>query len=221
MATSPTDVFPSPASPEGGATGDAPVHPFFIRAARQQDLPHLAEVLAQSFHSQDGVMGWMYPLLRLGIYEDLRNRLNAKAPHQVCLVAVPQAEMLTAQRSLRPAASRVITSLAGTVELSQRSYAFWQTQRSCYLYISNLAVQAGYRRQGVARQLLTACEQLAVEWRVPDLYLHVLENNHAARRLYYKAGYRIKRVDTGVSSWFLGQPRQLYLHKRLPTNLVP
>ncbi|MDY7022014.1 MAG: GNAT family N-acetyltransferase, partial [Cyanobacteriota bacterium] len=47
-----------------------------IRVATPADLLTLTDVLAESFHSREGFLGWVYPILRLGIYEDLRNRLT-------------------------------------------------------------------------------------------------------------------------------------------------
>jgi ribosomal protein S18 acetylase RimI-like enzyme len=211
MATSSTDVFPFPASSNGrsGQETSEPF-PFLIRSVRHQDLPSLAEVLARSFHTQDGPMGWMYPLMRMGIYEDLRQRLNSKSPRQVCLIAVPATRSIASTLSPQP--------LVGTVEVAQRQGLFWQFRQTRYLYVSNLAVQADYRRQGVARQLLRACDRVAIEWEIPDLYLHVLENNYGARQLYAQAGYRLEKTDVGLSSLLLGQPRQLFLHKRLSSS---
>lgn len=188
-----------------------PIHgsvpPFLIRAARPQDLADLADVLAHSFHAQDGMMGWLYPLLRLGIQEDLRSRLRSKSPHQVCLVAV----------NGMPDTGRII----GTVELARRMYPLWHISSDRFLYLSNLAVQTDYRHQGAAYQLLLTCEQLALEWGFNDLYLHVLENNHPARKLYLKAGYRLQQVESRLGTWLWRQPRQLFLHKRIAPKHPP
>jgi ribosomal protein S18 acetylase RimI-like enzyme len=210
MATSSADVFPFPipSNQRSGQEVSQPF-PFLIRSVRHQDLPSLAEVLARSFHTQDGPMGWMYPLMRMGIYEDLRQRLNSKSPRQVCLIAVPATRPIVSALSPQP--------LVGTVEVAQRQGLLWQF-RHRHLYVSNLAVQADYRRQGIARQLLRACDRVAIEWKIPDLYLHVLENNYAARQLYAQAGYRLERTDVGIGSLLLGQPRQLFLHKRLSSS---
>lgn len=178
---------------------------FYIRAAQSVDLAGLAEVLADGFHSQEGILGWAYPLLRLGIYEDLRNRLRSTSPHHICLVAIdPTATGTTA-----------VEDLAGTVEMSLRSTDLWQCNGSGYPYLSNLAVRTTHRRRGVARQLLMNCERVALSWGYQDLYLHVLENNHQARQLYFKLGYRLHQVDGSWSAWLLGRPRQLFLHKHL------
>lgn len=181
----------------------------FIRTVRTQDLLSLAEVLTSSFHSADGTWGWLYPLLRVGIYEDLKSRLQARKPHYACLVAV-----LRDTRSLLQTAGLGDRPI-GTVELSLRHPPLNPFRKSRYLYLSNLAVSKEYRRQGVAQQLLQACERIALDWGFHELYLHVLEDNHAAKRLYYKAGYRVRSIELNPIAWALGKPRQLLLAKRL------
>ena len=177
-----------------------------IRAAKPKDLTHLAEILANSFHSRGGIGSWIYPLLRLGIYEDLRNRLQSNSPRYVCLVASQPATLRSDEWDY----------LMGTVEMSLRSHSAWSFIPSPqHPYVSNLAVKSDCRRQGVAKQLLLTCERVALGWGFEDIYLHVLENNHKARRLYFKLGYRLHQVDSSWSSLLLGQPRRLLLHKRL------
>jgi len=183
--------------------------PVLVRTARQQDLNRLADVLSSSFHTKEGVIGWIYPLFRMGIYEDLRNRFRTKSAHYICLVAVKQPSAASSGPPLGD------ENLVGTVEMGLRTQSFWQPRSSAYLYVSNLAVQHEYRRQGVAQRLLLTCERVALEWGFQELYLHVLENNFQARRLYRKAGYQIKYAESNLSYWFLGQPRQLLMHKRL------
>ena len=165
----------------------------------------LAEILAASFHSRGGINDWIYPLLRLGIYEDLRNRLNSSSPYYVCLVA-------TIPTTPRASCGDY---LAGTVEMALRShYPWFFGGKAGYPYLSNLAVHQDYRRQGAAAQLLLRCERVALSWGFQDLYLHVLENNHQARSLYSKLGYKLHQIDGSWSSLF-GQPRRLLLRKRL------
>jgi ribosomal protein S18 acetylase RimI-like enzyme len=187
-----------------------------IRDVQQQDLASLAEVLAQSFHSQEGLLGWFYPLLRMGIYEDLRSRLRNKTHRYACLVAVrvlqPQTTALYQLAAVPGVGDRPI----GTVELTVRTSQIWQPQLGKgYLYLSNLAVQVDCRKHGVAQRLLQACEEKALEWGFENIYLHVLENNYSARRLYRKAGYELHEVEAGLGTWLLGQPKQLFLRKVL------
>jgi len=170
-----------------------------VRPACADDLSGVAAILADSFHSPQGMFGWAYPLLRLGIYEDLRNRLRSASPQHVCLIATVDGE------------------LAGTVEIGLRSSQPWH--KSSCAYLSNLAVHPERRRQGVAGQLLLNCEQAVLSWGFQDLYLHVLENNYQARQLYCKLGYRLHSLDFNWSAWLLGRPRQLLLHKHLSKDV--
>lgn len=203
-----------------------------VRVARPSDLNAVTEILVRGFHRTDGAMGWMYPLIKLGIQEDLRGRLRANATQQVCLVAY---EPVVGDRPSAGAATRFRQEalkqfpleamgenfqreehLMGTLELSRRSHFFWQGGQP-YAYISNLAISEPYRRRGVALQLLNACEKIALGWGLQELRLHVMEDNAAARQLYAKAGYRIENEDVSLSAWLLGRPRQMLLHKRLST----
>lgn len=175
---------------------------FSIRPAQLHDLAELVEVLSGSFYPRTGFMRWFSPILRMGVYEDLRYRLRSSLPSDyVCLVALA----LSSNDQL---------TLAGTVEISLRSTKPFQLRSLPYPYLSNLAVRSDIRRQGVAQKLLDACETIALDLGFQYLYLHVLEDNHQARRLYSKAGYQIKEADAW-HCWFLRHPRKLLLSKRL------
>lgn len=173
-----------------------------VRTAEPSDLTGVAQIIAESFHSKTGFWGWAFPLLRLGIYEDLRHRLSSSVPHHLCLVAID---------------GGIISSdnVIGTVELGVRFSDSWTQAGKSYPYLSNLAVHPKYRRRGAASELLLACEKLAVSWGFQDLYLHVLENNHQARQLYFKHGYRVTSVESHWNAFFLGRSRQIFLHKHL------
>lgn len=191
MSQSPrVSPVPSPGSPL----------PPLTRPAQAADLAEVAEVIIESFHSPHSWLAWFSPVLKLGIYQDLRSRNSGGMLHYVCLVATEQQSMQKEKQ------------LLGTVEVSLRLVGD-QLPRSPYL--SNLAVRPVYRRQGVAQHLLLACEQTVRQWGFEDLYLHVLEDNQIARELYRKAGYRLQAAHASWTSLFWVQPRQLLLHKRL------
>ncbi|RUR80945.1 GNAT family N-acetyltransferase [Chlorogloeopsis fritschii PCC 6912] len=175
---------------------------FQIRAATATDLIAVAQIIAESFHSQKGFWGWAFPLLRLGIYEDLRHRLASAAPHHICLVAVDTTTGLS-------------DNLVGTVELGVRFNDSWTEVGRSFPYLSNLAVHPKYRRQGAASQLLAASEKIVREWGFEELYLHVLENNYQARQLYFKQGYRVHKVESTWNIFFLKRSQQILLHKHL------
>ena len=162
-----------------------------VRPAGLEDVSSLAEILTDSFHSREGIFGWAYPLLRLGIYEDIRHRIRTSTHHHACLVAVEKAEDTTGIYARDSS-----LGIVGTVELAVRTlvpgtdgnYINPYRQSDRYPYLSNLAV------------------------------LHVLENNYQARQLYLKLGYQLERVDTSWSHWLFQQPRQMLLHKRLKSS---
>jgi len=167
-----------------------------IRFADLKDVKALADVLVQSFHLSENWFSWFYPLLKLGICEDLRTRLRSKSPYYQCLVAL----ILEKEEVI------------GTAEICLRDW-FLSQKRACY--ISNLAVSSSYRRQGIAKQLLLKCEKVAEEWNCELLHLHVLEDNLPAKQLYLTNGYRSQRVENSLQSWLFKQPRRLLLEKKV------
>jgi ribosomal protein S18 acetylase RimI-like enzyme len=184
-----------------------------VRAAQLEDISAVAEILADSFHSKEGMLGWAYPLLRLGIYEDVRNRLRTCSPHHICLVAARGTARVDS-------AGKVCSNgeiIVGTLEIAVRPTSLpWGSNYLRYPYLSNLAVCPSERRQGIAVQLLLNCERVVLEWGFHDIYLHVLENNYQARQLYFKLGYRLHQIDSSWSNRILGRPQQILLHKHLP-----
>ena len=176
-----------------------------VRPANLRDLDRLTDVLTASFYDRDGWRLWVYPFIRLGIYEDLKQRLKAQSPRYACLAAVTT-----------PTAESTATSgeaIAGTVEASLRQPWPWQGDR--HVYISNLAVDQTFRRQGVALTLLRSCEQVAQRWGIRELQLHVMEDNLAARALYRKAGFSVVQTEDSPASWLGLQARRLMMHKTL------
>ncbi|MBE9214910.1 GNAT family N-acetyltransferase [Plectonema cf. radiosum LEGE 06105] len=211
LALTPCLSVPSQQKPVAMAT--TPItSQFQIRLCSPADLTGVAQIIAESFHSRDGLWGWAFPLLRLGIYEDLRHRLATSAPHHACLVAVDNCDPLSESLS-----EHTSSNLVATVELSVRLGDSWTHTgtRKSFAYLSNLAVHPHYRRQGAARALLASCEKVVSEWGFNDLYLHVLENNHQARQLYFKLGYRMHQVDANWNTFLFRHSRQMLLYKHL------
>lgn len=172
-----------------------------IRTVELKDIKGLAEVLTHSFHSHQGLWHWLYPLLKLGIYEDLRTRLRSSSTHHKCLVA----------SKVIDSATGCVEEIVGTVEISLRINS---TSSDRSPYISNLAVSHTHRRQGIARKLLLRCEQIAWEWGCQEVSLHVLENNRPAKRLYFANGYRLRRIECSVNSFLFHHPKRFLLHKK-------
>lgn len=203
-----TPWFFHPSSQESVTSGATDASSQFqIRAALPADLTGVSQIIAESFYSPHGMWGWAFPLLRLGIYEDLRHRLTSSSPHHICLVAVENTTGVT-------------DNLMGTVELTVRFSDSWTQVGRTFPYLSNLAIAPKYRRQGVASGLLQACEKVAQSWGFQHLYLHVLENNHQARQLYFKLGYRVHKVESHWNTFLLRHSSQIFLHKHLSADSI-
>ena len=63
-------------------------------------------------------------------------------------------------------------------------------------YVSNVVVDAPYRRRGLARQLLEEARRSARKAHRTYISLDVLETNTPARTLYESLGYRVLRTQT-------------------------
>jgi len=167
-----------------------------IRPALIKDLNGIVEVLITSFYPTKGLFFWLYPLYRLGIYEDLRNRIQGNRPYYLCLVATLSDDTVVA-----------------TVEIALRPAHAFDIIGAKYPYISNLAVKQAYRRRGIAGKLLTRCEHIAWEWGYRKLGLHVLADNYQARQLYLSRGYQVDKVDLNIEDWLFNRPKRLLMVK--------
>lgn len=196
--------------PNSSEAAVAPATPVTIRAAQVDDSRALADVLASSFYSQEGWQGWVYPLLRLGVGEDLRNRLRSPEHYYACITAAVHAGAADVETT-----AAVPSAVVGTAEIAWKRPYLWPLVGYDGPYISNLAVRSAYRRQGIAQKLLLACEDTARQWHCRTLYLHVLETNHPAQRLYRRLGYEVRTVESSWTHHLFGQPRQILMRKQL------
>ncbi len=173
---------------------------FSVRKAELEDIRGLVDVLVESFHSSQGSPKWLQPLFKLGIYEDVRLRLRSRCDSYRCLIAIECGKTPLGKRDI----------IVGTVEISLRAFGGYRERLP---YLANLAVSQSYRQQGVARLLLSKCEQIALEWGFPSLSLHVLEDNHAARQLYLSCGFQLHHTEMSWLGWLFPYPRRLLLQK--------
>jgi len=83
-------------------------------------------------------------------------------------------------------------------------------------YVERLVVSPSFRRQGMARRLLSAAEDLARDRGKRTVGLHVTGNNLSALRLYEAEGYEeASRQRSLISAYFLDIREWLYLKKEL------
>jgi len=67
---------------------------------------------------------------------------------------------------------------------------FWLLEEPNSFYIAGLAVEASWRRRGIARILMQMAEEKCREKKMPALSLIVLEDNTIAHGFYQRLGYR-------------------------------
>ena len=170
-----------------------------IRNAQYPDISEIAATIVSSFYDYSGILIWLYPLLKFAVGEDLRYRLRSSVSFYHCLVA-----------TVTDKSSNSI--IVGTIEVSLR-VSFWSA-RPQYPYIANLAVKSLYRRQGIAKGLLSKCEQLAHSCGYSGIQLHVLENNNSAKQLYLNNGYQIIKKEPHWNGFFTSNSTRLLLRKK-------
>lgn len=83
-------------------------------------------------------------------------------------------------------------------------------------YVERLVISPSFRRQGMARRLLAAAEDLAREADKQSVGLHVAGDNLSALRLYEAEGYvEVSRQRSLITAYFLDIREWLYLKKEL------
>jgi ribosomal protein S18 acetylase RimI-like enzyme len=174
-----------------------------VQLIQTEDIPSAATLLSQAFYPNNGWLGWVSPILKLGIYQDLKMRCMAQSPHYACLVGVQ-------------VSGNAVREIVGTIEVAARPLSAWPLMGPSVPYISNLAVSKPFRRQGMGRKLLLACEPIVHQWGFGELYLHVQGENRSARGLYSSMGYKLYRQNVPPWEKLLGPSQQLLLRKQLP-----
>ncbi|MFK8182849.1 MAG: GNAT family N-acetyltransferase [Phormidesmis sp.] len=188
-------------------TGEAMPTRFRIRAAQPKDLNQIVNVLIHSFYTEAKTTQWLYWVLRIGIREDIKTKVTSPNARYACLVAT----------TIHPDSAQS-GQVIGTAEISQRPCETWQFFPPSRAYLSNLAISDRHRRQGAAQQLIATCEKIAFGWGFRHMYLHVMADNAAAKKLYALAGYQLCEVSNPVLSTLGLRPQRLLLSKRIATQ---
>ncbi len=90
------------------------------------------------------------------------------------------------------------------------------TSKPSEAYVERLVISPSFRRQGMARRLLAAAEDLARDAGKETIGLHVTGDNLGALRLYEAEGYvETSRQRSLLTAYFLNIREWLYLKKEL------
>lgn len=191
---------------------DSNAHPnlkLIVHPATAADTKAISAILVQGFYHFPQFANWIYPILEFTINEDLRYRLRSQSPLYRCFVA-----KLESHQRQNDAPQNSQLQVVGTIEVALRSPALWANNLQ-YPYISNLAVAPDFRRLGIGSQLLTKCEQAALDWGYRETRLHVLDSNQAAKLLYRINGYEISEIEANWGNLWLNYSPRLLLKKQL------
>ncbi|XP_073003495.1 GCN5-related N-acetyltransferase 7, chloroplastic isoform X1 [Typha latifolia] len=78
-------------------------------------------------------------------------------------------------------------------------------------YLSNVCVAKEIQRNGLGFSLVAKSKEIACEWGITDLYVHVAVDNKAAQKLYQKSGFIYEDEEPAWRARFLGRPRRFLL----------
>lgn len=121
----------------------------------------------------------------------------------------------TMARGLWRALSRNLGTMRALWATTLLSYPRYSARPS-EAYIERLVVSPGFRRQGMAKSLLQAAEELARDTGKRTLGLHVSGNNLPAMRLYEDEGFvEVSRQRSLLTGRFLGIRDWIHLRKTL------
>ncbi len=171
-------------------------HPI-IRSAQVQDVSQIANLLLDGFELVPPELRWFSGVVSAGLQTDIRARMVRAVFCQVFVAVDPMG------------------TVRGTVEVQIQPPSFWRGGAGGSGYLSNLTVDAGYRRSGLATALIKACEEQVITWGKEHLYLHVMGNNASARRLYLRSGYRIQSRTEEINLFSGDLKQRLLLHRPL------
>lgn len=80
-------------------------------------------------------------------------------------------------------------------------------------YLYSLRVMEPFQKHGIGTKLILSAEQIVKQRRLPKTTIAVAKENHVARRLYERLGYRITHEDEGKWSYTNHMGETIYMHE--------
>jgi ribosomal protein S18 acetylase RimI-like enzyme len=105
---------------------------------------------------------------------------------------------------------RVWLGIVDEVRVGFAILGLWSEDDPSAAYIWTIEVLPGFRRMGVARELLMRVEESALEAQCSAIVLHVSERNAEGLALYESAGY----LKTGVEVEYYGRREDAFRYRK-------
>lgn len=202
---------------------------FTVRLARPEDDQAIAALVVEGFldqfrHVFGGKMDRSIKVMERWIHLEhvsggvtslvIEGYANAEIAGSIGVRTEASREDILA-RGLWGALSRNLGILRAVWATSLLSYPTYRSVAS-EAYVERLVISPSFRRQGMARRLLSAAEDLARDAGKKTVGLHVTGHNLGALRLYEAEGYvEVSRQRSYVAAWFMDIREWLYLKKEL------
>ena len=202
---------------------------FTVRLAGPEDDPAIAALVVEGFLDQFRPVFGKRMDRSLKIMEKWIGLEHASGGVTSLVVEGYSTGELAGSVGVRTGASREDVLARGLWNAFTRNLGFlravWATtllsfprysSRSSEAYVERLVISPSFRRQGMARRLLAAAEDLARDTGKKTVGLHVTGNNLAALRLYEAEGYvEVSRQRSFLTARFMDIREWLYLRKEL------
>lgn len=161
--------------------------PFVIREVREKDLVAASNILADSFNenANDNFFSQLSQRMeRMNTYLSLKSRFETfrYAERSGALQC-----MLVGCSTLNDDDDEIIAFC----EVDNRAPG-GEINPAPRPYISNLAVEEGFRRRGSAMALVSESEDIVRGWGKPRLHLRVKKDNDGAKAMYCRCGYDVE-----------------------------
>jgi ribosomal protein S18 acetylase RimI-like enzyme len=202
---------------------------FTIRFAEPEDDPAIAALVVEGFLDKFRPVFGSKMDRSLEVMERWVDLEHASGGVTSLVVEGYATSELAGSVGIRTEASREDVLARGLWKALTRNLGFpravWATTLLSYpryssesseAYVERLVVSPSFRRQGMARRLLSAAEELARDRGKATVGLHVTGDNLRALRLYESEGYKeVSRQRSVITAYFLDIREWLFLKKEL------
>jgi len=202
---------------------------FTVRFAEPEDDPAIAALVVEGFLDKFRPVFGSKMDRSLEVMERWVNLEHASGGVTSLVVEGYATSELAGSVGIRTEASREDVLARGLWKELTRNLGFpravWATTLLSYpryssesseAYVERLVVSPSFRRQGMARRLLSAAEELARDRGKATVGLHVTGDNLRALRLYESEGYKeVSRQRSLITAYFLDIREWLFLKKEL------